>query len=144
MLSHDVVDPAECGRFDVVQPADLIASATWQPLVAWHADAERVVVRRGRRLVIRDEEIAVPRAEVARVERDVAPELVLHLHGSLPVVILEVVPTERIRHSTRAAGADLPERQIRPRTAFAIRRRIPQVARSEERRVGKECRSTEI
>src|SRR6185369_10200167 len=79
MLSHDVVDATECGRFDVVEPTDLIPAATWQPLVTWNGDAVRVVICRGYRLIVRDQEIAVPRSEVARVERDIAPQFVLHL-----------------------------------------------------------------
>src|SRR4029453_5121376 len=119
MLGDNVVHPSEDRRLDVVEAADLIPATTRQPLVAWHGDAERVVVGNGRCLVVGDEEIAVPGAEVAGVERDVPPALVLHPHGGLPVIVLAVVAAQRIGQATRAAGADLPERQIGPSTAFA-------------------------
>ena len=65
------------------------------------------------------QEPAVPRAEVAEVDADAGPQLVLHRGGRLPVVVLAVEAFNGVRRIPRRNQV-LPERPVRPRAALAV------------------------
>ena len=73
---HDVVDETEAARRDVVEPADLLPGVR-QPWVGRRRDAVRLEVARRNGQVVGDQEVAVPRPEVAEVDRQALAQLVL-------------------------------------------------------------------
>src|SRR5204863_1551490 len=66
-LRAEVLRDAEERRLHVIEAAQLLPAA-WQPPVGRYGDAEGIVVGRGRRQVVGDEEVLIPGAEVPHVE----------------------------------------------------------------------------
>src|SRR5262249_42375232 len=77
---HQIVDTAECGWLDVVEPAQLIPAAAGQSRIARGRDAERVVIRRALEQVVGRLEIAVPGPVIPEQYPETGTQLVLH-HG---------------------------------------------------------------
>ena len=130
-LRDEIVNPSEKSGLDVVQAANLIAAATRQAAVFRRRDAVRVVAGRGNGLVIGREVPAVPRAEIADVQRQTLRQLVLERDRRLPVVELLVEAGQRIGSVARRQPRP-PEVLIRPRAALPVGRRVQLIAIGNE------------
>src|SRR5688500_9424258 len=82
-----IVRPAESTLRDRPVPRHVIVAAIWQSWIRRRPDAERLVLGRGHRAVVLDDEVPVPAPEEADVQRHPRQDLLLYAGRELPVVV---------------------------------------------------------
>src|SRR5262249_59547859 len=94
---HDVVDLTELRGIEVVEPTELVPSATRQPGIRRYRDTERIEVGRRDAQIVGDGEVAVPGAEIPGGQADAGSQLVLENRARLPVVAASPEAFQHVR-----------------------------------------------